>query len=97
MFASGNKLEIGEIKVEAAGFGVPESDRFVARVHLSPGKPGLRFAYGPTYQAAETALLERLDVVATREVSCIHCADTGSLRYGPGREMDCPHCEEVSK
>jgi hypothetical protein len=57
-------LEIGEIKVEATGFNVPESDRFVARVHLNKGADGLRHAYGATYEEAKEKLLSDPDVVA---------------------------------
>jgi hypothetical protein len=77
-------LEIGEIKVEATGFKVPESDRFVARVHLNKGADGLRFAYGPTVEIAAQNLKRKI---------CNHC-DSGVIRYGPGREIECSHCKE---
>lgn len=49
-----------KIVVEATGQGVAAHERFVARVHLSEGPEGLRFAYGATVAEAERALRARL-------------------------------------
>lgn len=57
-------LVIGEVKTEATGFGAPREDAFVSRVYLSEGAEGLRHAYGPSFEAAESNLMTRLDVVA---------------------------------
>lgn len=48
------------IFIEPTGFEDYSGEEFQARVHLSPGPEGCRFAYGATEAAAEEALRARL-------------------------------------
>lgn len=64
MIAYGEPLAIGQIVVEATTHPWDECERFVARVHLSPGLTGLIHAYGPTYAAAQAALESKIAKIA---------------------------------
>ena len=80
-------LSIGEMHCERCSAEGSPRELWVARVHLSEGPEGLRFAYGTTLEAAEQKLQRLLDEGAP-------CAPAGhrdvSLR--PGRELECPDC-----
>lgn len=63
------QLAIGEIHSERCLAEGSPKELWVARMHLSEGPEGLRFAYGTSQEAAEQKLMKAIDVVAEVEVS----------------------------